>query len=799
MLQAQDRAHRIGQKKPVNIYRLVTQGTIEEKIVERAQKKLKLDAMVVQQGRLQDKDKMSRDELLEAIRFGADVIFRSKDSNITDEDIDLILERGRKRTAELTEKLQAADKGDLLDFRLDGGMSAQVFEGQDYSKKPGNKGDIGMSILPNLLLDMGKRERKPTQSNLNERDLVKKAMDHEPRRKGSKLPKHLRLPRIDDPWMFFNRERLHELQAKEEAEYRRLKEEDQLPADLKDLQLLSEDELLDKERLLQEGFGDWSKNHFNGFTRASAKYGRQQYDKIALEIGKTEAEVQAYAQVFWDKGEASFSSSEWDKIIKNVEKGEKKLEDIARLTKATQELIKRFHNPWEELTFQHAGAQSKERVFSAEEDRYLLCFTNYFGYGNWDKVKMAIRRCDRFRFDYFLRSCSAENLGKRCEQLMRTAEKENSEFERRRAAMDEQHKKEREERLADDLKRDNEIAERRRKLHELDAKLSEEEGKLQELAETRKAVELRMQMLKGVKAQAAANGVAEHSAVGRVADASKGAAGAGAGAGKGFVARLLSDEEHLPVLVSIVLKAGADGLAKIVNEFMQRFPGQVSKRQVEMKVQQIAHKEKNESDPGRPRWALKPECINMQELAVDLPPLPPVDLSATPVKSEGGGAEKRKRSEGGAAEGASDERAALKEPKKPRNAVTLYLSEVKESVKRELGPDATNDAIKERVKVLWKQVDEATKTRYQAKVQEDKERYDREMAEYTRALELSGIAPAEAAGGDDAQSTTSSAVGKKRASPDDGEPTATDSYAIPKKHKAANSTSGAQAMDVEDT
>ncbi|KAM3574460.1 hypothetical protein VYU27_003566 [Nannochloropsis oceanica] len=121
-LQAQDRAHRIGQKRPVNIYRLVTQGTIEEKIVERAQKKLKLDAMVVQQGRLTDKDKMSKDELLEALRFGADVIFRSKDNNITDEDIDLILERGRKKTQEIEEKLQAADKGDLLDFRMDGGM-----------------------------------------------------------------------------------------------------------------------------------------------------------------------------------------------------------------------------------------------------------------------------------------------------------------------------------------------------------------------------------------------------------------------------------------------------------------------------------------------------------------------------------------------------------------------------------------------------------------------------------------------------------------------------------------------------
>lgn len=38
----------IGQKKPVSVYRMVTENTIEEKIVERAQQKLKLDAMVVQ-------------------------------------------------------------------------------------------------------------------------------------------------------------------------------------------------------------------------------------------------------------------------------------------------------------------------------------------------------------------------------------------------------------------------------------------------------------------------------------------------------------------------------------------------------------------------------------------------------------------------------------------------------------------------------------------------------------------------------------------------------------------------------
>jgi SWI/SNF-related matrix-associated actin-dependent regulator of chromatin subfamily A member 5 len=86
--QAQDRAHRIGQKRQVQVFRLVTEDTIEQKIVERAQQKLKLDAMVVQQGRLKDQDnKLSRDELLEAIRFGADKIFKSKDSSITDDDV----------------------------------------------------------------------------------------------------------------------------------------------------------------------------------------------------------------------------------------------------------------------------------------------------------------------------------------------------------------------------------------------------------------------------------------------------------------------------------------------------------------------------------------------------------------------------------------------------------------------------------------------------------------------------------------------------------------------------------------
>ena len=46
-LQAQDRVHRIGQTRPVIIYRLVTNGTVEKKILDRAANKRKLEKLVI--------------------------------------------------------------------------------------------------------------------------------------------------------------------------------------------------------------------------------------------------------------------------------------------------------------------------------------------------------------------------------------------------------------------------------------------------------------------------------------------------------------------------------------------------------------------------------------------------------------------------------------------------------------------------------------------------------------------------------------------------------------------------------
>jgi len=52
-IQAMDRAQRIGQTKQVYVFRFITENSVEERMLERAAQKLRLDQLVIQQGRTQ--------------------------------------------------------------------------------------------------------------------------------------------------------------------------------------------------------------------------------------------------------------------------------------------------------------------------------------------------------------------------------------------------------------------------------------------------------------------------------------------------------------------------------------------------------------------------------------------------------------------------------------------------------------------------------------------------------------------------------------------------------------------------
>jgi chromodomain-helicase-DNA-binding protein 1 len=108
-LQAMARAHRIGQTKPVSVYRLVSKDTVEEEVIERARNKLLLEFITIQRGVT---DKEASEIQNKMARSGISV----SEPNST-EDISRILKRRGQRMFEQTgnqEKLEQLDIDSVL-------------------------------------------------------------------------------------------------------------------------------------------------------------------------------------------------------------------------------------------------------------------------------------------------------------------------------------------------------------------------------------------------------------------------------------------------------------------------------------------------------------------------------------------------------------------------------------------------------------------------------------------------------------------------------------------------------------
>lgn len=100
---------------------------------------------------------------------------------------------------------------------------------------------------------------------------------------------------------------------------------------------------------------------------------------------------------------------------------------LADLTsmQAVHAKMDRYRNPWLELKIAYGA--NKGKAYTEEEDRFLVCMMHQLGYGAWDEMKSEIRRSWRFRFDWFFKSRTPQELSRRCETLIRLIEKENEE------------------------------------------------------------------------------------------------------------------------------------------------------------------------------------------------------------------------------------------------------------------------------------------------------------------------------------------------------------------------------------
>ncbi|ODV81372.1 uncharacterized protein CANTADRAFT_58207 [Suhomyces tanzawaensis NRRL Y-17324] len=444
-LQAMDRAHRIGQTKQVKVFRLITENAIEEKVLERAAQKLRLDQLVIQQGRNggvlegHQNKAVHKGDLLDMIQFGASDVFNGNDGDKSDEvDIEELLKSSENKTQELNQKYAALNLDALQNFTND--ESVYEWNGENFKKKD----SAGITNIGHAWINPGKRERKENYSiDMYYKDVLNTGGNRtgtsNTAKSGPRPPKQLN---IYDHQFFPNKLfELHELEKnyyKKQTKYKAILKSGK-PDTLAQRELeqkieqeeidnsrpLTDEEKALKEELLGQGYSSWSRRDFTHFIVVSAKHGRNSISAIANEFEeKTIDEVRDYAKAFWKNYQ---DIDGYEKFINQIELGEEKITKVKLQKEALRRKLSFYKYPLQELVLKYPPASTNKRMFSDEEDRFLLIQMYRFGLDRpdlYERIREAIRDSPLFQFDFFFQSRNPSELSRRCSTLLACIAKE---------------------------------------------------------------------------------------------------------------------------------------------------------------------------------------------------------------------------------------------------------------------------------------------------------------------------------------------------------------------------------------
>ncbi len=160
-LQAQDRAHRIGQRKDVRVFRIITQSPVEEKILSRATEKLQMNELVVEAGKFdksgQDKDvnSLERLKMMELLLHDFDQTQNAQSAATSEEDFDKDTDDGEEEESKdlLNEMISSNDDDYKLYCEMDRNKTdapllyTDVSDCPDWILYPNGKPEPGAELV----------------------------------------------------------------------------------------------------------------------------------------------------------------------------------------------------------------------------------------------------------------------------------------------------------------------------------------------------------------------------------------------------------------------------------------------------------------------------------------------------------------------------------------------------------------------------------------------------------------------------------------------------------------------------
>ena len=119
---------------------------------------------------------------------------------------------------------------------------------------------------------------------------------------------------------------------------------------------------------------------------------------------------------------------DWERIESRIVEGQARREKQSNLEDLLQRKIGSVRYPMQELDLNYPSTKGK--IYSEEEDRYLLVRLAYYGLGAddvYDRIKKDITEFPVFRFDWFFKSRTPQELSRRANTLLGMIAKEEEE------------------------------------------------------------------------------------------------------------------------------------------------------------------------------------------------------------------------------------------------------------------------------------------------------------------------------------------------------------------------------------